>query len=198
MQFSAKYEEAFKLTVGHEGGYQNRRSDRGNWTSGEVGVGENKGTKFGISAMSYPDLDIINISLDGAKAIYWRDYWDRIRGGELPVGLGYAVFDYAVNSGVFKASIELQRLVGAAEDGIIGPLTVLKVLERWETPPSDTVISVKLARYHTAKSWLAAYQHHRRCFVETLSGYPEYGRGWTRRINKVGREALVMIKAEYV
>jgi hypothetical protein len=29
MQFSAKYEEAFKLTVGHEGGYQNRRSDRG-------------------------------------------------------------------------------------------------------------------------------------------------------------------------
>ena len=37
------YDEAFKITVGHEGGLTLHRQDRGNWTSGKVGVGELKG-----------------------------------------------------------------------------------------------------------------------------------------------------------
>lgn len=194
MQFTAKYEEAFKLTVGHEGGYQNRHSDRGNWTSGKVGVGLNRGTKFGISAMSYPTLDMVNIidlTLDDAKAIYKRDYWDRVCGDDLPVGLGYAVFDFAVNSGVFKASIELQRLVGASEDGVIGPLTVAQVNRRWLGAEQSGSSSSGVQAY------LASYIETRQQFVESLSGFAEYGKGWTRRIEDVHTHAYKMIEEGY-
>jgi hypothetical protein len=42
------------------------------WTTGIIGKGICKGTKYFISAMTYPDLDIKNL-LDQAKAIYKRD-----------------------------------------------------------------------------------------------------------------------------
>ena len=49
-------------TVGREGGYVYDKKDPG---------GE---TKFGISKRSYPNVDIKNLSLEGAKAIYRKDY----------------------------------------------------------------------------------------------------------------------------
>lgn len=59
-----------------EGGYQNNPEDHGNWTGGRKGHGELKGTNFGISAASYPDLDIVNLTQEQADAIYRRDYWE--------------------------------------------------------------------------------------------------------------------------
>ena len=32
-------------------------------------------TKYGISQRAYPDVDIRNLTKDGAKAIYYRDWW---------------------------------------------------------------------------------------------------------------------------
>ena len=49
---------AVQVIIMHEGGWQHDPRDRGNWTGGEVGRGECKGTKYGISAASYPALDI--------------------------------------------------------------------------------------------------------------------------------------------
>lgn len=56
-------------------------------------------TKYGISQRSYPDVDILRLTLDDATAIYRRDYWDKIRGDELPAGIDLLVFDSAVNQG---------------------------------------------------------------------------------------------------
>ena len=53
--------------------------------------------------MAYPDLDIKNLTLEDAKAIYKRDYWDRMQADELPSGLDLVVFDTAINSGRVKA-----------------------------------------------------------------------------------------------
>lgn len=99
----SKFELAFKIVVGHEGGYQANPKDRGNWTGGAVGKGELRGTKYGISAASYPKADIKNLSLDDAYRVYKRDYWDRIYGDFQPPALALAAFDTAVNSGVNKA-----------------------------------------------------------------------------------------------
>lgn len=63
------FKKAFELTVGHEGGYGNDKRDRGNWTTGVIGEGELKGTKYGVSAMSYPDYDIENLTLEQAEKI---------------------------------------------------------------------------------------------------------------------------------
>lgn len=86
-----------------EGGYQNVANDSGNWTGGKVGVGENKGTNFGISAASYPHLDIKNLTRQQADDIYRRDYWQASGADALPWPLCLLVFDTAVLHGVGTA-----------------------------------------------------------------------------------------------
>ena len=46
---------AIAMVLAHEGGFQGMPDDPGNWTGGRLGDGTLKGTKFGISAASYPD-----------------------------------------------------------------------------------------------------------------------------------------------
>lgn len=70
----------------NEGGYVNDPNDPG---------GE---TKYGISKRSYPNLDIKNLTIDQAVAIYRKDYL-----AKLPVILNplmlYQVLDMAINAG---------------------------------------------------------------------------------------------------
>lgn len=99
----SRFNEAADIVLGHEGNFQAIRNDRGNWTSGKVGVGELKGTKYGITAMTYPSVDIKNLTLDEARAIYKRDFWDKINGDALEPALALVAFDTAINSGVGRA-----------------------------------------------------------------------------------------------
>jgi len=48
--------------------------DDSNCAGSKQGRGELKGTKYGIAAKSYPHLDIKNLTLDQAKAIYMQDF----------------------------------------------------------------------------------------------------------------------------
>jgi len=97
------FEHAFATTVGVEGGYTRNAVDPGDWTGGAVNVGDLKGTKYGISAASYPMLDIASLTLDQAQAVYKRDYWDRIGADALGSALALLAFDAAVNNGVGRA-----------------------------------------------------------------------------------------------
>ena len=81
-------------------------------------------TKYGISQRSYPDLDIANLTEAQAVEIYHRDFWQLVRGDELPANLALAVFDCAVNQGVEVAGRLLQRACEVPQDGRIGPVTV--------------------------------------------------------------------------
>ena len=124
---SDRFDLSFERVVGHEGGLSLDPNDRGNWTSGKIGVGSLNGTKYGISAMAYPHLDIRNLTLQDAKDIYRRDYWNKCRCDDLPVAVDYLVFDAAVNHGNSRSAKFLQTAVGASADGIIGEKTVAKV-----------------------------------------------------------------------
>ena len=146
------YDEAFKLVIGHEGGYVNHPRDPG---------GE---TKYGITKRDYPDEDIKNLTLDRAKEIYKRNYWDKVNADNLPKQLRYAIFDAAVNSGVGQASKWLQRAVGARDDGIIGPQTLAAV--RAADP-------YKIA---------AIFIGQRLKFMAGLPTFDHFGKGWTRRV----------------
>ncbi len=121
------YDRCFELVIGHEGGFQNDPRDRGNWTTGQIGRGELKGTKYGVSAMSYPNEDIKNLTLARAKEIYKKDYWDANRCDDLPYGVDYLVFDVSINHGVRDGATFLQEAVGANVDGVIGPRTIARV-----------------------------------------------------------------------
>jgi len=81
------WDTSINITLGFEGGYVNNPNDKG---------GE---TKYGISKKAYPDLDIANLTIEQAKEIYKRDYWDRCKCAFIPDALSMALFDFAVNSG---------------------------------------------------------------------------------------------------
>ena len=125
---------ALAIVLAHEGGYQAMPDDPGNWTQGKIGAGELRGTKFGLSAASYPSLAIAALTEADAAAIYRRDWWDRFGLGRLPAPLAAKVFDAAVNIGIEEAVRALQRALRAAdtaasggqvaEDGKLGPDTL--------------------------------------------------------------------------
>lgn len=113
------------FTLRCEGGFTANPEDRGNWTGGEIGLGTLKGTNFGLSAASYPHLDLRDLTPDTAQAVYRCDYWRPIRGDELPGGPDLMVFDHAVNAGVGASVRLLQAAVEVTVDGAMGPRTLL-------------------------------------------------------------------------
>lgn len=116
--------KAFAYIVGVEGKLSLDPNDRGNWTSGRVGIGFLKGSKYGISAATYPDLDIANLSSADAQKIFESKYWTAIRGDELPYSLALCVADDAYNHGPGTATQTLQHALGVAVDGKLGNGTV--------------------------------------------------------------------------
>jgi lysozyme family protein len=109
----------------HEGGFQNRADDPGNWTAD----GQLKGTKFGISAHSFPTVDIENLTLTEAEDLY-RQTWGHfaeIADQEVLT----KVLDLAVNmqwGDKGNATLILQRAITergikVAVDGVFGPRT---------------------------------------------------------------------------
>jgi len=81
-------------------------------------------TKFGIDQRSHPNVDIRNLTIDGAKAIYLASYWNKIRADEMPPKVGEIMMDIAVNNGSGRAVKWLQEIVGVDADGALGPLTI--------------------------------------------------------------------------
>lgn len=110
----------------HEGGFQNRADDPGNWTPS----GELKGTRWGISAHSFPDEDIEGLTLNRAEEIY-RDVWG-VFAGIADQRVLTKVLDLAVNmefGGHGPATTILQRAIvqcgiPVVVDGILGPKTL--------------------------------------------------------------------------
>ena len=101
------------------------------------------------------------------EAIYKRQYWDAVRGDDLPAGVDYCVFDCAVNSGPGRAAKLLQQAVGAVPDGKIGP---------------QTLAAVKAA---DPRRVIAAFSAEREAYLQSLSTFAHFGNGWLHRVASV-------------
>lgn len=166
------FTDAFAYVVGEEGKLSLDPKDRGNWTGGKVGIGELKGTKYGISAASYPTLDIPNLSLQDAKAIAKRDYWDKVSGDNLRYGIALCLFDFGYNSGIAEAISCAQAAVDLTRDGVLGPktLSALKL----------TSLVGFVAEFTAAR--IKAYT--------LMPEFPHDGEGWMARANLTAQKAL--------
>ena len=117
--YSKKFEKAFQYVIRNEGGYVFDKNDPG---------GE---TKFGITKKSYPALNIRDLTLEDAKKIYYRDFWQKGKFEEISDDLiVIQVFDLSVNLGIRSAVIVLQRALRSVgknvqEDGLMGSQTLL-------------------------------------------------------------------------
>lgn len=154
----------FNRVFSNEGMFTKIPEDPGNWTSGVIGKGDLKGTKFGISAASYPELDIESLTLDQAKLVYHYDWWCKLNIKRFSSAMQYQMFDAAFNHGMRNASKIYQRAVGAKDDGVIGPST----MERSAHISEDDLLMRFLA--------------YRLKFYISLSTFKTFGAGWTNRV----------------
>ena len=112
-----KFDDIIEVVLHHEGGYVNDPKDPG---------GE---TNFGIAKRSHPDVDIKNLTKDGAKEIYKEVYWDKNKVESLSEDLRHIYFDMCVNQGRGRAVKILQQSAnakgaGLKVDGGMGPKTI--------------------------------------------------------------------------
>lgn len=165
--YSKNFDQAFKELIGHEGGYKCEAKDRMDWSSGVIGKGELRGTKYGLSAGTYPNLDIKNVTLDQAKAIYHKDWWTRFGGDAMEYELAYQVFDAEVNHGQKMGVRFLQQalLIPSKDvDGLMGPQTRKALAGKDQDKVIMRVLGVRLRFFTQIKSW------------------DTYGRGWANRV----------------
>ncbi len=120
-------------------------------------------TKYGISKRAYPHLDIRNLTIDEARAIYRRDYWNPIHGNQLPKGLDLLVFDCAVNQGVKTAIHLLQEATRVTMDGIIGEKTLAAARNK---------MPGVMQEYCVLRAWR----------YEINKNEDVFGKGWYRRL----------------
>ena len=112
-----KFDDIIEIVLEHEGGYVNDPKDPG---------GE---TNFGVAKRSHPDVDIKNLTKEGAKEIYKKTYWDKNKVDKMPDNLKHIYFDMCVNQGKSRAVKILQRAcnakgAGLDVDGGLGPATL--------------------------------------------------------------------------
>jgi lysozyme family protein len=119
--------EALEIILPLEGGFTNDPNDPGNWTGGSKGVGELKGTKYGISAMSFPDLDIKRLKIEDVIPIYDAWYWNKCAADYAPWPMNLFLFDSAINQGVKPAVKMVQKVLRLQQDGIPGRNTKAKL-----------------------------------------------------------------------
>lgn len=164
MTSASDFDEIFERVIGHEGRFQNHPGDRGNWTTGVVGKGENKGTKWGLAAMTYPKLDIKNLSETQAKVIYYEDWWKKLDLGSHGFAMAYQLFDASINHGSHNAIGMLQRAVGVKDDGVMGPVTRRAIA------------------HFDEHDLLMLFLAERLEFFTNIGSFMDFGKGWSRRI----------------
>lgn len=155
----------------HEGGWADHPKDPG----GATMKGVTLSTFRRYVKPNATKEDLKNISDAQLQSVYKQHYWDAVRASELPDGVDYAVFDYAVNSGPVRAIKHLQRAVGEIEDGKIGPATLAAVKATSNKDIVNKLCDIRLA------------------FLQGLRTWPTFGKGWNSRVSGVRKKALSMV-----
>jgi lysozyme family protein len=171
------WQKSFELMLQSEGGYQDDPHDSGNWLpDGRKGC-----TNLGVTQTAWEgwlgrvssEKEMRALTPEIVKPFYNRKYWDACRCDDLPQGVDYLVFDFAVNSGVGRSAKTLQSAVGATPDGAIGPLT-LTAVNKYKSTELIEVFTKEKIKFYTGL-------HN-----------PTYEQGWLSRAGQVRTHALAM------
>jgi len=154
------FEKSLKLVLNHEGGFADDPDDPGGAT--------NKGITLRTFRAAYPHStleDLETIGDNQVQQIYKKDYWDLIGGDTLPLGVDYAVFDFAVNSGVTLATSMYKRARAEKPDMSAEEL-IRSICARRRLYLNDLII--------------------------TKPKLKKFERGWGKRVDDVYRAAIMM------
>ena len=165
------FSQCFALVLKHEGGYVDNPADPG----GATNLGCTKAVWEQYIGRSVTKDDIKALTPNDVMPLYKVKYWDTIKGDDLPEGVDYAVFDFAINSGPSRAAKALQSVLSVTVDGQIGSAT-LRALET--ANPREVATAVCEARL---------------AFLQSLPTYGTFGKGWSRRVAEVEQTAFNMV-----
>jgi lysozyme family protein len=167
----ANYEKSLSAVLKHEGGYVNHPADPGGATNKGITqkVYDAYRQRLGLGVRSVKLL-----ADDEMRDIYKKQYWDVVRGDDLPDGVDFAVFDFGVNSGPSRAVKFLQMGLGVKVDGIPGVVT-LRAAE--ESDPRIIINAICDKRLE---------------FLKNLPHWETFKNGWRSRVAGVRAMALSM------
>jgi lysozyme family protein len=167
----SNWQKSFELMLKSEGGYVNNPLDPG----GRTNLGVTQGTWESWVGRASDEPEMRSLTPSKVEPLYKQRYWDAVRGDDLPVGLDYLVFDFAVNAGPGRAIKVMQSAVGATPDGGFGPLTMAAV---------KAIDPVEL---------INKFSHAKEDFYRSLSQFPVFGKGWLNRVADVKVKANSML-----
>lgn len=165
------FERSLAFVLKHEGGYVHNPRDPG----GRTNLGVTQATYEQWVGRMVDEPEMRALTVDDVAPIYRAEYWNRVRCNDLPLGVDYALFDFAVNSGVRQAVRTIQRIVGVHDDGKMGPFTIGAI------------------KSMDARDLIEDLCNARMVFLKGLPHWDAFGRGWTRRVNEVEDTAKSMI-----
>lgn len=174
------WERSFELMLGSEGGFSDDPRDNGN----KLPDGRPGSTMLGVTQYNWEAWSghqvtheqMKKLKPEDVKPFYKKKFWDACRCNDLPDGIDYLVFDFAVNAGVGRSAKVLQAVVGATPDGAIGPLTLAAVAKQSETELIDNFSAAKVDFYLGLNN-------------------PTYEAGWLNRVKHVRTAALGMAES---
>jgi lysozyme family protein len=165
------WQKSFELMLKSEGGYVNNPADPGGMTN----LGVTKATWENWVGRESDEAEMRGLTPEKVEPLYKKKYWDAVRGDELPPGISYLCFDFAVNAGAGRSIKTLQTAVGVTPDGGFGPMTMAAV---------QAVDPVELIeRFSQAKE----------DFYRSLNTFATFGKGWLNRVADVKVKATSML-----
>ena len=168
------FDKCFSLVLQEEGGYVNNPRDPGGRTN--LGVTQAAWQSFVNRDVTESEMRLLTPDL--VKPFYKAMYWDKIKGDQLPAGVDYATFDFAVNSGIGRAAKMLQQVAGVTVDGVLGPKSIEAITFCSREKTVDVLCDMRLD------------------FMKHLSTWPTFGRGWGDRVARVKEKAIGMTKTQ--
>jgi len=167
----SNWQKSFELMLQSEGGFVNHPSDPGGMTN----LGVTKATWENWVGRESDEAEMRGLTPEKVEPLYKKKFWDAVRGDELPVGLDYLAFDFAVNAGPGRSIKIMQSAVGVTPDGGFGPMTMAAV---------QAVNPVELIeRFSQAKE----------DFYRSLNTFSTFGKGWLNRVADVKVKASEML-----
>jgi len=164
----SNWSQSFQFLLTSEGGYVNNPKDPG----GRTNLGITQPVWENWVGRPSSEKEMRSLTPAQVEPLYKKKYWDVCRCDELPTGLDYLVFDFAVNAGIGRVIKTLQSCVGVTPDGAIGPMTLAAVAK------TDDLID----KFSVAKE----------VFYRSLPTFAVFGKGWLNRIQEAKCRTLLL------
>jgi lysozyme family protein len=162
---AANYEPSIRKTLKWEGGYVNDPRDPGGETNYGITAAVARAAGYTGSMRSIPMATVMDI--------YRTRYAKPVLFDAHKAGVDYSLLDYGVNSGVGRANKVARRVCGLPDNAPAAEL--LTAINKRD--PKAVVSSINAERLK---------------FLQGLSTWHTFGKGWGNRVQGVNAAALVM------